>query len=428
MTRGLADDGKALPVGSRYGDAMGATEEPPYPRPDDEDIRLEQLRDYAILDSAPDLAYADLVHLASFICGTPIAAVSLVDEDRQWFKATKGLDTDETAREHAFCAHAIVDPGEVLVVEDATQDPRFADNPHVKGEPNIRFYAGAPLMTADGHGLGTICVMDDEPRELDEDQRRALEALSRQVMIHLELRRTAEDFRRTQNELRSRNTELERKNEELERFADVLSHDLRSPLSTVLGNLDAVRDRISGEELEAVEDAIHGAEQVEAMIDGLRRYVHLEQPSEFEPVDLDEVVDDAISNVKQEIEESGAEIERPDLPVLEGDRPRLVQLFQNLIHNAIRFRSDDPPRIRIRMSETDDGWRIEVEDNGVGIDEDEHAEIFEIFRRSRHVEHIEGTGIGLATCRNIVQQHGGEIGVDSTPGSGSTFWFTLPAA
>ena len=161
-----------------------------YPIPSREVERLEALRAYQILDSAPEQAYDDLVEIASVICETPMALITLIDDHRQWFKARRGLAVESTPREHAFCAHAIVDT-QLLVVPDAHEDARFVSNPFVAGEPNIRFYAGAPLVTPDGHSLGTICVIDSVPREPTSLQLSALQALSRLVVEQLELRRAA---------------------------------------------------------------------------------------------------------------------------------------------------------------------------------------------------------------------------------------------
>ena len=154
----------------------------------DEAARIAALQKYAILDTEPEQAFDDLVLLASFICQTPIALISLVDENRQWFKSRVGLSVSETPREIAFCAAAIQQP-DVFIVPDTLNDERFRNNPLVTSEPHIRFYAGAPLINEEGFALGTICVIDRTPRQFGPSQQAALKALSRLVLAQLEFRR-----------------------------------------------------------------------------------------------------------------------------------------------------------------------------------------------------------------------------------------------
>ena len=176
--------------------------------PENEAARLQTLHRYGILDTLPEQEFDDLTRLAAEICNTPVAMVSFVDADRQWFKAKIGTNEQETSREVAFCAHAILRP-EVLVVPDALADSRFKDNPRSPDRRYIRFYAGAPLITQDGYALGTICVTDSKPRDLNAEQRHALTALSRQVVSQLELRRSVSDMLRIIRERRGAEEELD---------------------------------------------------------------------------------------------------------------------------------------------------------------------------------------------------------------------------
>jgi GAF domain-containing protein len=164
------------------------------PLPQNEAERLRALRLFRILDTGSESAFDDLTRLAGVICDTPISLISLVDEDRQWFKSRVGLSVSQTSRDVAFCAHAVLHD-EVLVVEDASLDPRFAANPLVTSDPSIRFYAGAPLVVSEGVALGTLCVIDRQPRQLTAAQLDALKILRRAVVTQLELRRALEDFR-----------------------------------------------------------------------------------------------------------------------------------------------------------------------------------------------------------------------------------------
>lgn len=200
--------------------------------PANEPHRLAELQAFDVLDTEPEQAYDDITFLASQICGAPIALISLVDRERQWFKSKVGLDATETPRDIAFCSHAIHDPGELFIVGDASADRRFAGNPLVLDDPSIRFYAGAPLATAGGNALGTLCVIDRVPRSLTPDQAAALEALSRQVMTQLELRNTVSELELAVRERGRYQAQLENYQRRLEEhLAEAAEASVTDPLT-----------------------------------------------------------------------------------------------------------------------------------------------------------------------------------------------------
>ncbi len=198
------------------------------PVPQNEKRRLAVLWQYEVLDTVPEEVFDDLTELAARICEAPIALISLVDESRQWFKSRVGTPVSETSRDVSFCAYAI-NQTDLFIVPDATKDERFAKNPLVTSDPKIRFYAGAPLITPDGHALGTLCVIDKVPRELNADQKQALRILARHVMSQLELRRRSRELTEARQKEEKLKSDLIQLREELAAARRELSHPSRKP-------------------------------------------------------------------------------------------------------------------------------------------------------------------------------------------------------
>ncbi|WP_226022697.1 PAS domain S-box protein [Halomicrobium salinisoli] len=316
-----------------------------------------------------------------------------------------GYDRDELLGEHASM---VVDESTIeqsraaMTDEDGTRavtaEIETADGDRVPAEATF-----ATLETREG-GREEIGVVRDVTER--EERERQLEALV---------------------------DELEESNERLEQFAYAASHDLQEPLRMVSSYLQLIESRYA-EELdedgrEFIEFAVDGADRMRDMIEGLLEYSRVETRGEpFELVDLDDVLDDVRRDLQMRIAESGAEITAADLPRVEGDRDQLRQVFQNLLDNAIEYAGEDPPRIRIDAERRADRWQVSVSDEGVGIDPDDADRVFEVFERLHGREEHAGTGIGLALVERIVERHGGDVQVESEPGEGSTFTFTLPAA
>lgn len=198
------------------------------PLPKNEAKRLKVLWQYDVLDTVPEEVFDDLTDLAAHICEAPIALISLIDENRQWFKSRVGLSAKETTRDISFCAHAILQNG-LFVVSDATKDPRFRNNPLVTGPQKIRFYAGVPLKTPDGYALGTLCVIDKKPRQLRPEQKRALLVLARHVESQLELRRHAKELAEARQHGDRQRAELARAQVEIVRLRSQLAKQKPRP-------------------------------------------------------------------------------------------------------------------------------------------------------------------------------------------------------
>jgi light-regulated signal transduction histidine kinase (bacteriophytochrome) len=238
--------------------------------------------------------------------------------------------------------------------------------------------------------------------------------------------------RRSEEELLRLNHDLKRTNQDLQQFSYAASHDLKEPLRTVSNYLQLIRSRYSGKLLDEeagrlFDVAVAGAQRMHALVEALLDYSRAGEvgDSTLEPVPVDKVVGDAIANLQSSISENNAAVSLGPLPVVTANPVHLTQVFENLIGNALKYRSEQPPRISVTAAEGAHDWVFSVEDNGIGIPPEYQVQIFGIFKRL-HGEEYPGTGIGLATCKKIVDRHGGTIWVESEPQKGSRFSFTLP--
>jgi light-regulated signal transduction histidine kinase (bacteriophytochrome) len=244
---------------------------------------------------------------------------------------------------------------------------------------------------------------------------------------------TATESRRAEQDLRRRSAELRRSNEELEQFATVASHDLQEPLRMTASYLQLLERRCAGklapEEREYVHHALDSTRRMRELIDGLLAFSRLDSGAAFRPVDCERALTRALENLRASFEEAGATLERGDLPVVPGDETQLAQLFQNLIGNALKFRRPDrPARVLVDSRTLDGQWVFSVRDEGIGIEPAAFERIFLLFQRFHHRDEYPGAGLGLAICKKIVERHGGRIWVESLPGQGSTFSFSIPMA
>jgi signal transduction histidine kinase len=394
-------------------------------KPHNESERLKALRSYEVLDTLSEREYDQLTLIASQICGCKMSLISLIDDDRQWFKARVGLKVSETPRELAFCAHAIHEPRKTLVVPDARLDNRFHDNPLVTGDPHLAFYAGVPLVNDDGLPLGTLCVLDSEPRTLSESQLNALNALADQVMALLELRRSKMALERTLGS-------LEAKNRELEQFAFIAAHDLKSPLNGISSLTDIL---IEGHSNLLQQDGVRmlnairsSSQQLSSLIAGLLDYYRLDGANNVgdSPIGKDELRSQITSLFGGDTTVEFKFGIQPE--VINSHGPVLLQVLLNLVGNAIKYSDKAKTVVTIEVEEAHHGYRVVVADNGAGIDGRFHDKLFELFETASSSDRFgkRGNGIGLATVKKLVNRIGGTIRFSSELGKGTTFEFTMP--
>ena len=325
----------------------------------------------------------------------------------------------------------------VVRSDDITADPRYGKNTPYRGMPEghlpVRSYLAVPIVARTGTVLGGLFFGHSRTGVFTEEQERIATGIAAQAAIALDNAALFADSQRSQQALRRSNEELKRANEDLYQFAHSASHDLQEPLRTISIYSQLLRRKVEAtldeEGTEYITNVLKGASRMEALIRDLLAYSQASALSDEQaPVsDSNTALSSALANLKAAIESSAAVIERADLPLVRIPAVHLAQLFQNLVGNALKYRRKAPPRIRILARQHESGWLFIVEDNGIGIEEKYKEQIFGIFKRLHSADEYSGTGVGLAICQRLVERAGGRIWVESQPGRGSTFFFTLPA-
>lgn len=400
------------------------------PLPANEDQRLATLRDYRILDTAPDERFDRLTTFAADLFGVPVALISLIDSERQWFKSNHGLPVSETPRSISFCAHTILED-EPLIVEDAAEHPLFRHSPLVCGGPGLRFYAGVALTAADGHRLGTLCIGDSRPRHFPDQDVIRLRRLAAIASDELELHRAriqADDAVAAQtaaNQLKSK-------------LLGSMNHEFRTPLNAILGFSQILEmnmsKRLGREELDYVGAIKTAGESLLRLSDSMVTMAQIEAetvPFGIGTVGAQSLVEDVYALHQPAAAQNGITFMRRaciSAASLQADRSHLLRILGNFLSNAFRFTA---PGGAVTLGCASEPGRVifYVDDTGCGIPAERQREAFQSFNRmGREGSTVAGLGLGLAIASRLTLAMQGDIGFESREGVGSRFWISFPAA
>lgn len=401
--------------------------------PENDDERLKKLNSYQILDTPSETDYDELVQLASQICNVPISLMTLVDKDRQWFKASVGLNVSETPREISFCGHAI-NENNLFIVEDASKDERFSDNPLVTSDPNIRFYMGMPLTTPDGFNIGTLCVIDHEPRVLTKEQENAIRVLAKQVVNHLELRNQINEIKNAYVELYEERENYQRINKIYQKLLSIVGHDIRGPIYSFIQLVEMVMDGTV-----TYDDFMHLAPDFKKNMQNTTNLLnnlvdwgkeHMQGNTiKLNEINFKQIVEKVKSNLITQANLKGIEIINrvPDNIIVHFDENIIRFILRNLISNALKFTKEG--HIIIEASKSDSHFEFSVFDTGIGMTGDIKRDIFKWgnVKNSRlGTNNEKGTGLGLSIIKEFVDQLNADIHIDTEINKGSKFTIRIP--
>lgn len=385
-----------------------------------EEDRLAELIKLEVLDTADEQCFDELTELASAICGTTISLISLIDSKRQWFKSRVGLDAMETHRDLAFCAHAILQD-EIFEIPNALEDERFSDNPLVTGPPDIRFYAGMPLTTTSGLPIGTLCVIDTQPKKLSTEQKRALKILAKQVISQLELR--------------LHNRKMQRMNQEREEFYGILAHDLKSPFNGVIGlsrllvdsSLMLDGDKVALYSKEILNSSLKIYQILDEILQWTEHCMNSPEP-QIDIFQIKECVDNSLALLSEAIKakDINFHINIPDNITAKGNAALFKTAVRNLISNAIKY-SLNSGNIIIQATTNEHEMHFSISDEGEGIPLSIRNHLFKKTVISKEGTLGEaGHGLGLHLTHKIMLMQKGKIWLDEQHSPGTKIHCALP--
>lgn len=387
--------------------------------------RIKTLIDFDILDTSPEEMFDDITSIASYVCGMPIALISLLDRDKQFFKSNFGLSIRETPIEYSFCKMAIETPEDIFIIEDAREDERFRNNPLVSNDPNIVSYYGVPLNSKTGVSYGTLCVIDTKVKILTNEQKDILKKLSRQVEYLIELRRN--------NKLLSEyQTKIEKYSTDMEEFAFMAAHDLKAPIRAIDSFIKLINNKHQNnwdeKDQKHINFILNSTSQMNTLIHDLLEYSKTNiSKSVVTEFNLRDLITEIFSNLTYDISINHPKLICNELPTITHSKIAFTILFHNLFVNSLKYqKANTTPVIKVAFKENTSHLFFSIEDNGIGIEEEYYDLIFKPFKRLHNNSEYPGNGLGLAVCGKIIQNLNGTITIDSTLGSGTTFLLSIP--
>lgn len=390
--------------------------------PSDDQRRLRELYRYEVLDTSYEDEFNDVVKLAATICRTPIALISLMDAQRQWFKARVGIDAAEFPRNISFCGHTIATDAPVFEVNDATQDERFLDNPLVTGDPFIRFYAGVPLINSNGFKMGTIAVSDTQPGALNEEQIYTLQSLARQVVKLL-------DQSLLNKQLEQQRIKLQQQMELQNRILSIIAHDVRNPIGAVKSIIELNARKILSQQ-DSVELMNMAGKQIDGTVELLNNLVDWgSMQMRGRGVETEKVhVRTLVSNMFKSFEvmsslKSNIMVNLVDEDLfVKSDINAMRFILRNLINNANKFTKEGV--ITVYAHKEGQLVMISVSDTGVGMTAEMQHKLFdgEHYQSTTGTGNEKGSGLGLILTKDFIEMLGGSIKVESQPEKGTSVY------